>query len=308
MFVYENVDSMVDGNDAADDKPSIGAEDKSNLQVILDHVSERGYEAIPLLIGSETYGSCQRRHRVFIVGLLRNHKWWVGLKDYNAFDRVFQKAQQFLQCMTLDAPALHQCLMAADDPYVRRELDRRLAIPMQATSSSQGWTQKHQNFCRLHNLRWPVHPSPQTLSSEWFGTLTGREAGTLGLVQRLYGEDVVTDVTQDLSFGGRVTDWTRCNTVLPGTTYWIGGGLARIVTGYEALQRLQCWPLQAQPRVVETIEDSTLADLAGNAINGNVLVSIFSAVFFSVEWASEVAVREHAGRAAVLAALKGAKK
>ena len=304
MFVYENVDSMVDGNDVADDKPSIGPEDKSILQVILDHVSERGYEAIPMLIGSETYGCCQRRHRVFIVGLLRNHKWWVGLKDYHAFDRVFQKAQQFLQCMKLDPPALHESLMAADDPYVRRELDRRLAVPMQATSSSQGWTQKHQNFCRLQGLRWPVHPSKQTLASEWFGTLTGREAGTLGLVQRLYGEEVVTDVTQDLSFGGRVTSWTRCNTVLPGTTYWIGGGLARIVTGYEALQRLQSWPLQTQPRVVETIEDSTLADLAGNAINGNVLVSIFAAVFFSVEWASEVTVREHAGRAAVLAALR----
>ena len=71
------------------------------------------------------------------------------------------------------------------------------------------------------------------MQSDWFGTLTPREAATLGLVEKLYGENVVVDVTQDLAFGGRVTDDSRCNTVLPGTTYWVGGDINRVVIGYE---------------------------------------------------------------------------
>ena len=282
VVIYENVDSMIDAeadSASAAASPTLAADDKSNLQVILDHLSERGYEVCPILVGSEQFGCIQRRHRVFIVGLRTGSRRWSRLVSHADYDRVFEKFKRFLDTMKLAAPRLSDCLMASCDPYVEKELERRLSIPMQPTSSTQSWTAKHQAFCRHHNLRWPVTPSQKTMQSDWFGTLTPREAATLGLVEKLYGENVVVDVTQDLAFGGRVTDDSRCNTVLPGTTYWVGGDINRVVTGYESLQRLQGWPLQNCPDITAHVDDNTLGDLAGKPICDNVPVSIFSALF-----------------------------
>ena len=76
------------------------------------------------------------------------------------------------------------------------------------------------------------------------------------------------------------------------------------MTGYEALQKLQGWVLQQVPETMDKVEDGSFADLAGKAICGNVLMSIFSALFVAIEWESQAESRETANRRSVLASLK----
>ena len=182
-----------------------------------------GYEAQPIRLISDKYGTCQIRVRLFIVALLVECPWW-RMRESSEFDAVFANILSRLQALQVQAPSLRECMMASDDPVVLAELEHcKRKAEVRKPDKTAKWKMDMMSFCQKHpSLRWGnIKAAPSSTTSPWFPTLPERDQTIIGAMQFLHGEFVCVDTSQSLELVKYVCppashSLASCQTVLGG--------------------------------------------------------------------------------------------
>ena len=148
MFLWENVDSFLDG--CSDDDNSESSQ--SNMEIFLTAVGDMGYSTVPFKTCSSQYGLPQRRARVFVLGV--QSTWQAhdmsSEESWKAFTHRFSMS---LRAMQLSPAPLEDCLLPEDSEYVSQELERRTLAQKKARAQSKSlgtvsWPEMHTEYCR----------------------------------------------------------------------------------------------------------------------------------------------------------------
>ena len=302
VVLWENTDAFLDTPSDADDQAL-----QSNLSIVLELLIALGYEAQPIRVSSNKYGTCQVRVRLFIIALLKESPWW-RIRDSSDYDAVFARLLARLQRLQVEAPALRDCMLRDDDPVVVTELEaaKKRAASRKPDKSAK-WRTDMIAFCAKHpTLRWgDVKAAKSSTDSPWFSALAERDQEIIAAMQYLHGERASVDASQSLDlckFVKPPVSTLPC--LLPNSSWWVppqsddDRAAARPLLGRE-MMCLQGFNMSEAD--VEGTTDANLADLAGNAFCGSVVAAILSSLFVSVPWTSVEEAEAEAARSAALA-------
>ena len=172
---------------------------------------------------------------------------------------------------------------------------------------------------RAAGLRYGVHKcTPRTQGSPWFGTLTEREQAALAFSQGVEPKALARNISQSVtrvptsSTVGEGQDRVHlAPTFLPGQLLWLELETQepRVLLGREALA-MQGFPVNENPKLAGSFEESLMQNLAGNAMNMLVVLALLQACLEAVPWArtpDPEAVEEGVDMEAVISLLFGDK-
>ncbi len=149
---------------------------------------------------------------------------------------------------------------------------------------------------RAAGLRYGVHQcTPRAQASGWYGALTEREQVALAFSQGVEPKALARNISQSVT---RVPTSTRlpgpggsgevqiAPTFLPGQVLWLELQTqeTRLLLGREALA-MQGFPINENPALTESFEESLMQNLAGNAMNVFVVLALLQAILTAVPWA-----------------------
>ena len=284
-LLLENVDAMEDGgSDSAVDE-------------LLCVLGEKGLDAQAFKINASDYGLPQSRARLFIMGVRRPGRA-MTIVDYDAF---FKRVPEFLEMDKMGCPSLLDVLLPDQRAVVTSELRRR------QQRTAKGWDSGsigiHRAEWQKHGLRWQaVQAAPDDVQSQWYETLCARQKDILAFHQvknksrpnKLPGADLGQSISRTpttTSVKGNIV----APTLLPGSFLWLSSASPtrspRPLLGVEALS-VQGWPiLQSRWKpLLEEHSSAFLANLAGNAFPGTVVVAMVCSIIFAMEIKNNEAV------------------
>ena len=242
----------------------------SNLDIIMAQMASRFFEGIPLLCDSTEHGLSWARLRIFMVFVRVGAKMFT-IKGYEAF---FQKFIERVESCKRRPPSLLDVLHDNDAEDVREcfKALREKAVFFRSCGLAFG----------------AVKARPETAESEWFEKVPERAQQIIACTQARWPSKLGVDVSQTI---GR-TPYLRLHgdvvvgpTILPGSCTFIFGDFQRLSTGEEALEG-QGFPVAKFRALMRDSSNTFKQDLAGNAFGYPILLAIFHAFLFSVEWST----------------------
>ena len=302
VVLWENTDAFLDVPSASDEQAI-----QSNLDIVLELLMMLGYEAQPIRVSSNKYGTPQIRVRLFIVALLIECPWW-KIRDSSDFDEVFTRALKRLESLQIAPPPLQDCLLPSDDPVVLTEFENyKKRAAARKPDKTAKWKTDVMALCQKHpTLRWGAMEAAQSsVTSPWYSLLPERDRSIITIMQFLHGEFVACDTSQSIELAKFVKPPVQTlPCLLPNSSWWLSfekagkeKTTARPLLGRE-MMHLQGFNMKDAD--CEGTTDANLADLAGNAFCGSVVTAIFSSLFVSIPWTSE---QEHEAAASARDAL-----
>ena len=269
--------------------------DDSALDVLLCTLSEKGYDTQAFKVNATDYGLPQSRTRLFFMGMRRPGRA-LTIRDYDLF---FKHVGRFLDIFKMKCPSILDVLLPDSHPWVARELERRQGRPAKGWDSSS--ISIHRVEWQKQGLRWQaVQAAAEDSSSPWFETLCARQRDNLAFHQvknkgadaassgRLMGADLGQSISRISSTTRARTGQIVAPTLLPGSFLWLSSRTPtrapRPLLGVEALSA-QGWPaLQTRWKdMVGEQPSAFLANLAGNAFPGTVVMALVCALVFAAE-------------------------
>jgi site-specific DNA-cytosine methylase len=287
--VFENVDSLADD--------VVSKTDASSMDVLLAEMASRGYEGQALLTDASEFGLPARRRRYYVVFVKATSLSAVDFSS-RSVDDTFATLRKLVSACVRQAPCASRLLLPDTAAPVQRELAQRLAAGPRASaaSASAEWPALQMREYRGRALRWGQGPDGASASSPWYPTLNPRERGTLVYSLAVHPDRLLHNISQQIHrvpVSALVDGRHVAPTQMPGQLVWVcaAGSQPRLLLGREALL-LQGFPVGRTQALADSVAESFLQDLAGNAMALPVVLAVLMATVAAVSWKSGRVVGE----------------
>ncbi len=283
LLIVENVDALsdTDGNE------------KSNLDLVIAELSNRGYECKAVIADSSEFAVPQRRRRIYIVGIrLASRRF-----DFTRWgvEETFQTWSSVMSSLRMATCNIDEVLLPDSHPWVQASL--RWAIDHVPREVEKTWLDLHMSFYKEKKLHWPVKAPSAERSCLWWTAVPHREQDIIATTHKIMRKNLpsLCDSSQNIFITPFSSKRTTANgmevevspTAMPGARWWHLKRL-RYVTGEEKLC-VQGFPTRKPELKVlmDETDDQTAHKLGGDAFTGTVVLVVKWALIRACPWVAE---------------------
>ena len=201
-----------------------------------------------------------------------------------SFDTFWRNVVRAMNDAKRAPPNAEDSLLPDTHPHVQKVLSSKLG------KSPGGWepgtVDIHQKHYASKGIRFgTLKPDQDTSSSPWHSTLSAREKDVCVFTRAFHPGKHAVDVGQSIYrsvHSSEVRGAIVGPTSLPGSKVW-WFSRCRLQTGLESFA-MTGFPIVKYPDLIEKYSDEFLADLAGNAFSGTIIVALVGILTALLPW------------------------